>query len=132
MATNTPSLVIAVFTDHFEAQRAIDALQRAVGLTADPGRRTERALAAAELSFQAGELDTAQRLLATAESYQLDGFQAARATLLRGHVAVAFFDSMMRCAARGLFRQNSSAVLSDRRSARRSLARVGATIALNN
>ena len=31
-------------------------LQRAVGLTAEPGRRTERALAAAELSFQAGEL----------------------------------------------------------------------------
>ena len=63
-------------------------LQRAVGLTADPGRRTERALAAAELSFQAGELETAQRLLAMAESYQLDGFQAARAALLRGHVAV--------------------------------------------
>jgi DNA-binding CsgD family transcriptional regulator len=64
-------------------------LQRAVGLTADPGRRTERALAAAELSFQAGELDTAQRLLATAESSPLDEFQAARATLLRGHVAFA-------------------------------------------
>ena len=63
-------------------------LQRAVGLTADPGRRTERALAAAELSFQAGELDTAQRLLAMAESYPLDGFQAARAALLRGHVAL--------------------------------------------
>jgi DNA-binding CsgD family transcriptional regulator len=63
-------------------------LQRAVGLTADPGRRTERALAAAELSFQAGELDTAQRLLAMAESSPLDGFQAARAALLRGHVAV--------------------------------------------
>ena len=63
-------------------------LQRAVGLTADPGRRTERALAAAELSFQAGELDTAQRLLAMAESSPLHGFQAARAALLRGHVAV--------------------------------------------
>ena len=63
-------------------------LQRAVGMTADPGRRTERALAAAELSFQAGELETAQRLLSVAESYPLDGFQAARATLLRGHVAV--------------------------------------------
>ena len=63
-------------------------LQRAVGMTADPGRRTERALAAAELSFQAGELETAQRLLSVAESSPLDGFQAARATLLRGHVAV--------------------------------------------
>jgi DNA-binding CsgD family transcriptional regulator len=57
-------------------------------LTADPGRRTERALAAAELSFRAGDLDTAQRLLATLEFSPLDGFQAARAALLRGHVAV--------------------------------------------
>ena len=64
-------------------------LQRAVGLTADPGRRTERALAAAELSFQAGELDTAQRLLAMAEAGPLDGFQRARVDLLRGHVAFA-------------------------------------------
>jgi AAA ATPase domain len=64
-------------------------LQRALGMTADPGRRTERALAAAELSLQAGELDTAQRLLSVAESSPLDGFQAARATLLRGHVAFA-------------------------------------------
>jgi DNA-binding CsgD family transcriptional regulator len=63
-------------------------LQRAVGLTTDPGRRTERTLAAAELSFQAGELDTAQRLLAMLALYPLDGFQAARAALLRGHVAV--------------------------------------------
>jgi hypothetical protein len=29
MATNAGSFVVAVFTDHFEAQRAIDALQRA-------------------------------------------------------------------------------------------------------
>ena len=63
-------------------------LQRAVGLTADPGRRTERALAAAELSFRAGELDAAQRILATLEFSPLEGFQAARAALLRGHVAV--------------------------------------------
>jgi DNA-binding CsgD family transcriptional regulator len=62
--------------------------QRAVGLTADPGRRTERALAAAESSFQAGEFGTAQRLMTTAESYPLDGFQAARAALLRGHIAL--------------------------------------------
>jgi DNA-binding CsgD family transcriptional regulator len=63
-------------------------LQRAVGFTADPDRRTERTLAAADSSFQAGELDTAQRLLTTLESSSLDGFQAARAALLRGHVAV--------------------------------------------
>src|SRR4029078_10878931 len=34
------------------------------------------------------ELDTAQRLLATLDLYELDGLQAARAALLRGHVAV--------------------------------------------
>ena len=64
-------------------------LQRAVGLTADPGRRTERALAAAELSFQAGELDTAQRLLAMAEAGPLDGFQRARMELVHARVAFA-------------------------------------------
>ena len=63
-------------------------LQRAFGLTADPGRRTVRALAAAELSLQAGSLDTTQRLLAVVDSYPLDGFQAARAALLRGHIAL--------------------------------------------
>jgi DNA-binding CsgD family transcriptional regulator len=62
-------------------------LQRAVGLTAEAPKRTERALAAAELSFQAGELDTAQRFLAMAESHPLGGFQAGRAALLRGQVA---------------------------------------------
>jgi DNA-binding CsgD family transcriptional regulator len=63
-------------------------LQRAFGLTADPDRRTERALAAAELGFQAGWLDTTQRLLALVESYPLDGFQTARAALVRGHLAL--------------------------------------------
>ena len=63
-------------------------LQRALQLTADEGWRTERALAAAELSFLAGELGTAQRLLSETEAYKLDGLQAARAALLRGHVAL--------------------------------------------
>jgi DNA-binding CsgD family transcriptional regulator len=63
-------------------------LQRALGLTADADRRTDRALAAAELSFQAGGLETTQRLVAVAESHPLDGFAAARAALLRGHVAL--------------------------------------------
>jgi len=62
-------------------------LQRAVVLTVDSRRRAERALAAADLSFQAGELDTAERLLATLEFSPLDAFEAARAALLRGHVA---------------------------------------------
>ena len=62
-------------------------LDRAVGLTPDPARRTERALAAAQASFQAGAFDAAQRLLATAEAYPLAEFQAAQANLLQGHLA---------------------------------------------
>ena len=64
-------------------------LQRAVALTVDPARRAERALAAAEASFQAGGFDAALGLLATAEAGPLDRFQRARATLLRGHVTYA-------------------------------------------
>jgi DNA-binding CsgD family transcriptional regulator len=63
-------------------------LQRSVALTVDPARRAERALAAAQASFQAGAFDAVLGLLATAEAYPLDGFQRAEAALLRGHVAV--------------------------------------------
>jgi DNA-binding CsgD family transcriptional regulator len=62
-------------------------LQRAVALTVDPARRAERALAAAQASFQAGGFDAALGLLATAEAGPLDDFQRARAALLRGHIA---------------------------------------------
>jgi DNA-binding CsgD family transcriptional regulator len=62
-------------------------LERATAMTPDPRLQAERALAAAEASFQAGEFEATQRLLATAESGPLDGFQRARAALLRGHVA---------------------------------------------
>ena len=64
-------------------------LQRAVELTLDPARQVERALAAAAASFEAGNFDATQRLLATADSGPLDDFQRARATLLRGHTALA-------------------------------------------
>jgi DNA-binding CsgD family transcriptional regulator len=64
-------------------------LQRAVALTADPARRVERALAAAQASLQAGAFDAALGLVATAEAGALDGFQQARANLVRGHVAFA-------------------------------------------
>ena len=63
-------------------------LERATALTPDPIRQAGRALAAAEASFQAGEFSTTQQLLAMAQSGALDGLQQARATLLRGHVAV--------------------------------------------
>jgi DNA-binding CsgD family transcriptional regulator len=63
-------------------------LQRTVALTAEPDRRAERALVAAEACVQAGAFDALQRLLATAESHRLDAFLSARALFLRGHVAV--------------------------------------------
>jgi DNA-binding CsgD family transcriptional regulator len=62
-------------------------LERATALTPDPTLQAGRALAAAEASFQAGDFPTTQRLLATAQSGALDGFQRARAALLRGHAA---------------------------------------------
>jgi DNA-binding CsgD family transcriptional regulator len=64
-------------------------LQRSVALTVDPARRVERALAAAQVSFQAGAFDAALGLLATAEAGPLDEFQRARVDLVRGHVAFA-------------------------------------------
>ena len=64
-------------------------LQRAVALTLDPGRRVERALAAAQASLHAGAFDAALGLLATAEAHPLDEFQRARVDLVRGHVAFA-------------------------------------------
>ena len=63
-------------------------LQRAVELTSDSARLGERALAAAQATFLAGAFQAMQRLLATAEAHPLDGFQAARAALLRGQLAV--------------------------------------------
>jgi hypothetical protein len=64
-------------------------LQRSVALTVDRERRAERALAAAQASFQAGAFDAALELVATAEAGALDQFQRARVDLLRGQVALA-------------------------------------------
>jgi DNA-binding CsgD family transcriptional regulator/tetratricopeptide (TPR) repeat protein len=62
-------------------------LRRAVELTVEPARRAERALAAAQLSLQAGAFGTALELLATAEAGSLDEPQRARGELTRAHVA---------------------------------------------
>jgi DNA-binding CsgD family transcriptional regulator len=59
-------------------------LERAVMLTADPARRTERALAAAQASLQAGACGKARELLVMAEAGPLDELQAGRADLLHG------------------------------------------------
>jgi DNA-binding CsgD family transcriptional regulator len=64
-------------------------LQRAVSLTADPARRADRALAAAQASIQAGSFDAVLQLLVTAETGPLDELQRARVNLLRGNVAFA-------------------------------------------
>ena len=64
-------------------------LQRSLALTGDRARRTDRALAAAQASLQAGAFDAALRLLATAEAGSLDELQNARAELLRGQIAFA-------------------------------------------
>jgi DNA-binding CsgD family transcriptional regulator len=64
-------------------------LERSAALTPDPGRRAQRALAAAQAKYQAGAFNAALELLATAESGPLDEFQRARADLLRGQIAFA-------------------------------------------
>jgi len=64
-------------------------LERAVLLTADPGRRAGRALAAAQASLQAGAFGRALELVAAAEAGPLDELQSARVDLLRGQLAFA-------------------------------------------
>jgi DNA-binding CsgD family transcriptional regulator len=62
-------------------------LERAAALTLDPARRPERALAAAQAKYQAGEFDATLALLATAEAGPPDRLRRARADLLRGQIA---------------------------------------------
>jgi DNA-binding CsgD family transcriptional regulator/tetratricopeptide (TPR) repeat protein len=64
-------------------------LERSAGLTLDPARRAQRALAAAQAKYRAGALDAALGLLAMAEAGPLDELQRARADLLRAQVAFA-------------------------------------------
>jgi DNA-binding CsgD family transcriptional regulator/tetratricopeptide (TPR) repeat protein len=61
-------------------------LQRSVALTAEPGRRADRALAAALANLHAGAFDTALGLLAQAEADSVDDLQRARAEQLRGQI----------------------------------------------
>ena len=61
-------------------------LQRSVTLTAAPGRRAERALAAALANLHAGAFDIALGLLAQAEADAVDDLQRARVEQLRGQV----------------------------------------------
>src|SRR5579862_5272424 len=64
-------------------------LERSAGLTLDPARRAQRALAAAQARHQAGAPDAALGLLAMAQAGPLDELQRARGDLLRAQVAFA-------------------------------------------
>ena len=64
-------------------------LKRAAALTHDRARRTDRELAAAQASLQAGAFDVALGLLIAADAGPLDEFQRARIDLLRAQIAFA-------------------------------------------
>jgi outer membrane PBP1 activator LpoA protein len=64
-------------------------LQRSAALTLDPARRAERAVAAAQVWYQAGAFDAAEALLAAAEEGPSDQLRRARTDLLRGQIAFA-------------------------------------------
>jgi DNA-binding CsgD family transcriptional regulator len=64
-------------------------LEKAVQLTADPVRRADRLLAAAQANLQAGAYEQALQLVLAARAGPLTELQGARADLLRGHIAFA-------------------------------------------
>jgi len=64
-------------------------LERSVALSADPARRSDRALAAARVSLSAGAFDAAQSLLTVAEDGPMDELQRARVELLRAQLSFA-------------------------------------------
>src|SRR5438105_157154 len=57
-------------------------LERAAGLTVDPERRAQRALAAAQAKHQAGAAEAALALLASAQAGPLDRIQRAQGEVL--------------------------------------------------
>ncbi|GAB3046651.1 LuxR family transcriptional regulator [Intrasporangium mesophilum] len=61
-------------------------LQRSFGLTADPGQRADRALAAAHAHLDAGAFRAARGLLAAAEADATTDLQLARVELLEGQL----------------------------------------------
>jgi DNA-binding CsgD family transcriptional regulator len=64
-------------------------LERSATLTLEAGRRAERALAAAQVTAQAGAFEAALRLLATVEAGPLGELEHAQCDLLRGQIAEA-------------------------------------------
>jgi DNA-binding CsgD family transcriptional regulator len=64
-------------------------LQRSVALTVDDARRAERAVAAADASLRAGDLDAARRFVDVADRFARSEFLRARAHLVRSHITFA-------------------------------------------
>ncbi|MDT4929851.1 MAG: hypothetical protein QOF92_2718, partial [Pseudonocardiales bacterium] len=64
-------------------------LERSATLTLEAGQRAERALAAAQVTAQAGAFEAALRLLATVEAGPLGELEHAQCDLLRGQIAEA-------------------------------------------
>ncbi|HET7046852.1 MAG TPA: AAA family ATPase [Solirubrobacteraceae bacterium] len=64
-------------------------LERAAALTPEPSSRARRALAAAQAKFEAGALEDALALLATADKGPSDQLRHARIHLLRAQIAFA-------------------------------------------
>jgi DNA-binding CsgD family transcriptional regulator len=64
-------------------------LERATAFTPDPVRLAQRALAAAQTKYEAGALDDALALVATAQTDGIDDLQRARVDLLRAQIAFA-------------------------------------------
>ncbi len=65
-------------------------LERSLHLTADPRRRADRALAAAQAHLHAGAFEAALGLLAEARAVAVDDVQRGRMERLRGQVKYAF------------------------------------------
>jgi DNA-binding CsgD family transcriptional regulator len=61
-------------------------LQRSMALTSDPGRRADRALAAAHAHLHAGAFDAGRAALAEAEADAVDDLQRARVEQLRAEI----------------------------------------------
>jgi DNA-binding CsgD family transcriptional regulator len=64
-------------------------LERAAALTSQRSRRAQRALAAAQTKYEAGALDDALDLLATAETGAVEDLERARVRLLRAQIVFA-------------------------------------------
>jgi DNA-binding CsgD family transcriptional regulator len=78
---------------HAQARGGIAAmaafLERATALTADPARRSQRALEAAHAKFHAGDFESATTHLTMAEVGNLDELRRARIDLLNAQIAFA-------------------------------------------